>query len=145
MVEKVCTKCLEVKVLSEFRIVKSGKGKCIDGVDYYAWCKMCERELKRLPKNRISRYLSYDKNKGYDTDITEEWFISNILNKPCTYCGVRDSQVMTADRIDNSKGHLMSNCIPACRLCNTTRMDNFTVEEFKLIGPVIRSIIDVRV
>jgi len=30
---------------------------------------------------------------------------------------------MTLDRINNSKGHLMNNVVPACRRCNTTRGD----------------------
>lgn len=42
------------------------------------------------------------------------------------------------DRIDNTKGHTKDNCVTCCKLCNTTRMDNYTHEEFlKYIAPAI--------
>lgn len=100
-----------------------------------------------LKQRRIkaSKMLSSYKNKdfkkrflGFDLSIT--WFLDNIMNQACTYCGTRD--YIGADRIDNAKGHHKANIIPCCQRCNTTRSNHFTYEEMLKIGRFIRDEID---
>ena len=76
--------------------------------------------------------MQWDKIKNFDktVDFDTQWFIENILEKPCIYCGCNNFQKMTADRIDNSKGHYKDNIVPACKRCNCGRRDRFTVEEY---------------
>lgn len=134
---KVCSCCKIEKDVSCFRFrdrTKTGKGKYYESI-----CNECVCKNKQSPKSKIDRYIRMDKVKGFNTTIDEQWYINNIQNKLCTYC-LLPSDSMVADRIDNTKGHTKDNCIPACPLCNITRMDNYSVEEMKLLGNVIREI-----
>lgn len=88
---------------------------------------------------RIYSYKAFDKSKNLECDLTIEWFKNNILNKPCFYCEETIERI-GCDRIDNNLGHTTTNLIPCCKLCNITRMNNFTHEEMKLIGKVIKQI-----
>lgn len=136
--EKYCKTCETTKDVEEFRI-RPERGPNA----YYYKCFKCERDHKRTPKYKIYKYTSLDKKKGFRTTIDEQWYIDNIQYTPCSYCGVVDES-MVADRIDNSKGHLKTNCIPACPLCNSTRGDRLTVDEMKLLGPVMKQIKEAR-
>lgn len=83
-------------------------------------------------RRQIGGYMQCDKIKNFDktVDFDTQWFIENILEKPCIYCGCNNFQKMTADRIDNSKGHYKDNIVPACKRCNCGRRDRFTVDEY---------------
>ncbi len=87
--------------------------------------------------NLIHKYKIYDKNKGYEFDLTKEFFIK-ILQGSCVYCGESRLEKLGCDRLDNSKGHTMANCVSCCDECNTARSDHFTFEEMKIIGEAIR-------
>lgn len=87
----------------------------------------------------ISSYKHKDKINGTSIcDLDIDWFIKNIMTKPCYYCG--DTHRVGGDRIDNSKGHTKDNIIPCCYDCNCARNNNFTVEEMKIIGEAIREV-----
>lgn len=88
--------------------------------------------------HRINSYRAMDKKKGYLFDLTVDWYKENIEDKPCHYCGVIGE--IGCDRIDNKQGHTKLNVVPCCKLCNITRMDNFTYDEMILLGNTIRSI-----
>lgn len=92
--------------------------------------------------NKISKMLSSYKHKdgrrNMVFDLDAEWFKENIIYKSCYYCG--DTANIGCDRIDNNKGHTKDNVIPCCVVCNTTRNNNFTVDEMVEIGKVIKSI-----
>lgn len=81
--------------------------------------------------NLLGGYRYMDRLKGYETDITSEWIVDNIFTSRCYYCGETDWMKLGTDRIDNTKGHTMDNCICACAQCNAERQDKMTVEEFK--------------
>ena len=111
--------------------------------------KLPKRKIKDIStlsvqggKNKISKMLSSykhkDNRKRLEFDLTPEWFKENIINKTCYYCG--DDKNIGCDRIDNNKGHLKTNVLPCCVVCNTTRSNNFTVEEMVKIGAVIKEI-----
>lgn len=101
-------------------------------------------ETKELSKedqkieNKLILYQTLDQKKGLDNDLTINWYKQNILNHSCTYCGSREN--IGCDRIDNSLGHLQSNCIPCCTRCNLTRSDRFSYKEMLQLGQVIRKI-----
>jgi len=81
-------------------------------------------------------YQAFDKKKGLENNITQH-DILKILDTPCTYCGFPSTGF---DRINNNLGHILENCVPCCRECNTARMDNFTYEEMKVLGKAIREV-----
>jgi len=86
----------------------------------------------------ICAYRNIDRKNGHQSDLTQDFLINNIFNKSCVYCG--DTENLGCDRVDNSKGHLKINVIPSCGVCNITRMNNFSVDEMKLIGEAIKKI-----
>lgn len=87
----------------------------------------------------ISAYKCKDKKHGHEIcDIDIDWMINNIMHKPCVYCG--DTHLIGCDRIDNTKGHLKSNVVPCCCICNRARCDSFSYEEMLVLGKTIKQI-----
>ena len=64
--------------------------------------------------------------------------INNIVSKNCIYCN--NNLNIGCDRIDNNIGHIKTNVVPCCYICNIVRSNNFTIEEMKLLGKVIEEI-----
>lgn len=79
--------------------------------------------------------------RNLEFSIEKEWY-TGVVSGNCEYCRFPiGPTVCGLDRIDNSKGYLMSNVLPCCYECNCARNDNFSVEEMrKYIGPAIRKI-----
>lgn len=109
-----CFHCEEYKTLDKFKF-----NTCLDcgnPVKNHAFIVWKEKHLKKT-KARLLSYKNFDLSRGYDNDLTEEWYKDNILNKPCIYCGTYYR--IGVDRLDSSKGHIQSNCVPCCRSCNS--------------------------
>lgn len=79
--------------------------------------------------------------RNLDFCLTEEQYKELIL-KDCAYCGDapyeprfyarHDTGVFNChgvDRVDNSVGYVLDNCVTACKLCNQIKMDA-TLEDF---------------
>ena len=149
-----CSKCKKIKELNNtnFYIDKSNKkwGYSSRCAECHRACsnvlirpstpaQIARRKVKyseRRHFRKVQYYKSKDKGEGRVCDLTLD-FMKNSLESPCIYCGFPSTGL---DRIDNSLGHTMKNCVPACKECNTGRMDNFTHEEMFKIGKVIREI-----
>lgn len=97
----------------------------------------CSKGLGRATA-LICAYRKADKKRNQTCDLTREFLVNNIFNKECIYCG--SSSNIGCDRIDNNLGHLKTNVVPCCRVCNTTRMNNFTHDEMKVLGKTIKLI-----
>lgn len=93
-------------------------------------------------KALVKSYKTRDRKVGHDNDITAEWFRNNIEGKSCVYCG--DDKEIGCDRLDNSKGHLMSNVVPACRTCNVIRGNRLTYEEMLIVGKTVTEVKNAR-
>lgn len=140
---KYCYKCKTHKDESNFYKDKTTKS------GFRNKCKVCDNACVKLryittyntnkSKCMVKWYKREDKKKNREFNLTETWINLNILSKQCTYCGSTEN--IGCDRIDNTKGHLITNCIPCCALCNITRQDNFSVEEMKKLGVIIKTII----
>ncbi|AQY55293.1 endonuclease VII [Escherichia phage vB_EcoS_ESCO41] len=101
-----------------------------------------DSHLKMMSENnelyKMRHYIASDKKKGFVSDINIEYCIIK-MNEPCHYCGHIDTPANGLDRIDNSIGHVKSNLVPCCRLCNMTRGDRWSHEDFiKYISPSIK-------
>lgn len=130
----LCSRCSTRKEVSEFP--KNNKNR--RGCSY--WCKECykiyDRQRDRKPryclhKKEISnqarkyhqsskgKYRSYKesaKRRSFPFELSIEEFIT-FWQKPCHYCG--DSiETIGLDRIDNSKGYSLDNCVSCCYICN---------------------------
>ena len=79
-----------------------------------------------------------DRKKEKICDLDREFLVNEIFNKSCTYCNTTKN--IGCDRVDNTLGHLKTNVIPCCKICNTTRMNNFSYDEMLLLGKVIQKI-----
>ncbi|MBS6574788.1 HNH endonuclease [Parabacteroides goldsteinii] len=97
-----------------------------------------KQKLKDKASKMISSYKLRDFKRKRDFNISQDWFIENILKSKCIYCG--DTMKLGCDRIDNTKGHTMDNVVPCCYSCNVARFDNFTFEEMKIIGETIKKV-----
>ena len=145
MSTKTCRTCRTEKpaTAEHFNFRNKAKGS----LDHQ--CRPCHRvRMQTVNRNyyrsnraeqMIREYSRLDRAAGRECDLNPEWFRENIEAKPCFYCGTED-EPRGSDRIDNSKGHTAANVVPCCKLCNKTRNNNFTVDEMKQIGAVIRTI-----
>lgn len=86
------------------------------------------------------------KQKGLSVSLTFLEY-ANLKRKDCAYCGVENillkyyCEVMrintpwlSIDRKDNKQGYHLSNCVPACYLCNKIKGSFFNYEEMCQIG-----------
>ena len=159
---KICSICKKPKKYSEMDIcVKNGK------TYYRSRCKSCCNEntrkwreknpeevrrrdrvvTARRSRQRASlveqeRWIcidakSSDNKAGFENDLTRD-FVKELIAKGCIYCGETKMR-MTLDRIDNDKGHLRSNVVPACIRCNYVRR-NMPYEAWIKIAPAIREV-----
>ena len=157
---KKCNSCLETKPLSKFGVRKA------NGKEYLRTCgRPCDnrkrddrrkksgttytKSLRRLNAKRSQMRKSgaeperwilqdsrgSDKKANRENDLTKE-FIAEQIAGGCLYCGESGIR-MTLDRIDNSKGHLMDNVVPACIRCNYTRK-NMPHEAWLVVAPGMR-------
>lgn len=95
---KQCTKCQEIKPLSDFRVRSKKKGT------YQSWCKSCfsvyekdmwktspERRKNNIEKNRERRI----RNKQYVWDY--------LKNTSCKHCGNSDPRVLEFDHLNSEE------------------------------------------
>ena len=123
---------LSIKEILYGKQIKRGVKKTSD------W-KYAKDKLRIKASKMISQYKLRDRKRGMDIcDFNIEWFVENIMTQKCVYCG--DTEEIGADRIDNNIGHIKSNIVPCCKICNHARNNNFTHEEMLEIGKVIAEI-----
>ena len=83
--------------------------------------------------------------------------LSNRHGRNCHYCGLPEDdfrkvwggpfyggfkrgRVLEIDRTVNSIGYEIDNCVLACAICNMSKSDKFSHDEFIKVGAVIREI-----
>jgi hypothetical protein len=128
MRDKNCSKCSELKPVSEFGKHKGNK----DGLTYY--CKGCVNSRNLKFNKTIAgrwRYRKYDAGrKGREFSITQEQFEA-IATTPegCYLCGTTASQ-LSLDRVNNLRGYTIDNVAACCWPCNASKGAS-TLEEWK--------------
>lgn len=105
--------------------------------------KLWRREYNRRTANikrKLADYKYMDKrdNRPIICDYTYEELLHILSTNRCTYCGSTDT--LTLDRINNTKGHTKDNTVVSCYVCNTIRGNRYTVEEMKMIFPLLHKI-----
>ena len=116
--------------------------------------EMCTARLIKYNKSRAlpdgessfnTTYNSYvlsAKDRGLSFELTRE-DVRVITSQRCVYCGGEPSYRKNAymprngdyvcngiDRVDNTKGYTIDNCVPCCRTCNLAK-SNTTLTEFR--------------
>jgi hypothetical protein len=102
----------------------------------------CKRR-KYKPKESAIYRLFYDyqeraKRKEISFDFSFDQF-ALITSQPCFYCkqeplnnrkvGINSYTYSGIDRVDNSKGYTVDNCVPCCKICNHAK-SNMSLSKF---------------
>jgi len=97
-------------------------------------CKTCSGPIKVSIQSWISSSKQSDrKYNRYDPDrFIDKCFLKELIKDfpNCYYCKVElqfinnNDTLATIERLDNSIGHIKSNCVFACRKCNYSRAKN---------------------
>lgn len=91
----------------------------------------------------ISAYKAGAKRRHIEYKLDNSTFLE-LTKKECMYCGAVPSKIYKTgnskttgvyiyngvDRLDNSKGYIIGNCVPCCTVCNTAKA-SLSLEEFK--------------
>jgi len=107
-----------------------GSQICIHDVQRH-YCKTCSDPISVSIRQWIFGSKQSDKKYNrYDADrFIDRCFLKELINDfpNCYYCEVElqyieyNDTLATIERLDNSKGHIKSNCVIACRKCNLSR------------------------
>lgn len=101
------------------------KDYCIHGTRYHD-CKQCVDPIVRRATAIVHSSRISDKKKGRECDLDFAWVFDNVCDSTlCYFCDVPlqyinpyQDDFCTIDRLDNSIGHLKTNCNIVCRKCN---------------------------
>ena len=95
-------------------------------------CKECNNSKQITIKNMIqqSRQNDIKKNRYNANNFIDYCFISSLVDEStkCYYCRVQmqfiefNSTLCTIEQLDNTIGHIKSNCVLACRTCNYSKV-----------------------
>lgn len=96
--------------------------------------------LRKRANNIIRSYKRVDYNKNREFNLTVRW-IEQELIKGCFYCSYPATGL---DRINNSIGHIKSNCVACCHECNIIRMDKLTHQDIIFLGKSIKEMKDTK-
>jgi hypothetical protein len=117
-----CTRCKKMKI-------PEGMGtRCPD-------CRAYDRSPRNVDRRKMSlntkvyKYKQSAIKRNLEWSITDE-YAHSLFVKACFYCG-KDSQdtLNGIDRIINTDGYIISNCVPCCAFCNMAKRD-LTVIDF---------------
>lgn len=111
---------------------------------------------KQSHVNTIYRhYERAAKDRNLSFEISKEDFRS-LIEKECFYCGKEPEIHYTSknlrgkykwngvDRVDNTKGYSLSNCVPCCKQCNFSKRDLKQEEFLKWIEAVYKHSLESR-
>jgi len=124
---------------SQICLHKRQKNKCIDcgGSEiclhnkHRYYCKKCSDPIKISIQRWIISSKESDKNYNrFDPDkFIDKCFLKELIKdyRNCYYCKVElqyieyNDTLATIERLNNSIGHIKSNCVLCCKKCNLSR------------------------
>ena len=126
-----CGKSKSIKMASLVNGTSKGCGRC--GNRYIR----TDEQLKTTSINSIFiDYKSNAKARNYKFQLTLSEFKSFIFQN-CFYCNAEPANVKKnkhtiikyngIDRLDNTVGYVVENCVSCCSTCNTMKLDHSTV------------------
>lgn len=124
---KRCRRCQDWFEIGHFyrpKGFKHGRAICKKCWSERHWSSYEEQALERQDPSFRAKYIvkdasATDRRRGFANDLAVGWVAEEIA-KGCAYC--EETQLrMTLDRIDNDKGHVHTNVLPACIRCNFLR------------------------
>lgn len=162
--KKQCSKCEEIKTLSEFRphcssdILKKGY------IAYTSHCNLCDAKRAAVYKNKkietIEGKVSFlmnninkrSKDKNYINEMSSEYLVElyNKQNKKCFYTGLemtlgsygvehkKNKLVVSVDRKNSKIGYTKDNVVLCCWIINNMKQD-LDIEDFKNFCKIINN------
>ena len=95
-------------------------------------CKECKDPIKITINKWINNSKSKDKkyNRFDIVNFIDKCFCANLIEEypNCYYCSVElqykiyQDDLATIERVDNTLGHIKSNCVIACKSCNVSKI-----------------------
>ena len=114
-----CMDCSNERATKDYCEHATRKHDCVDCID------IIHRRVLMILKSKYQ-----DKVKNRENDLTYHNVKELLLNSCdlCAYCGNdlqhisrNKSNYSSIERMDNSKGHIISNCLITCLLCNLSK------------------------
>lgn len=137
----VCNICKKDKSESDMIICFGRNGKTYIGHQ----CKKCVHDKRKIVgskawlNNRFSTLKHEAKKRGWHVDLTLQDYVKIISAKKCYFCGEKDI-IKSIDRLDNSIGYTVKNCVMACLKCNMLK-GKLTIFDKKRMFKILRKIV----
>ena len=113
-------------------------------------CLRIEAVTKRPFESLYNKLLRRAEKANLKVELSYKQFVRFCRIKTCHYCKAPLSWCKTnlqkrsggynLDRKDSSSGYSSKNCVACCYLCNQTKSNRFTYEEFMLLAPILQGI-----
>lgn len=114
-------------------------GRTVGRNNLLGYIKTIKKPAGESSRNHLFYLYKYKADKrNIEFKLSIEEF-AKLTKGNCYYCGAEPSQIKeqksTAyiyngiDRVDNTKGYVLDNCVPCCKMCNYAK-SNMTMEEF---------------
>jgi|SRR6185437_4294370 len=141
----------KVKCSCPLGTIKVVSGKhLVDGKVIGCGCMQKERRaIQVIPFMALyNAFCSSAKRTGREVSLSFEDFLEFTKQKECHYCGrilhwavkqkIGEPFGHNLDRKNNDLGYSKENCVACCGVCNKSRGDRFTYEEWLEHGAIIR-------
>lgn len=161
MCTKICNGCKKELPLSEFHL-QNGKprSKCkacrrLEKEEYVSRPHVREKLIKYYQEHKleirkrtgehywtlVGQFHQYKKRAKKDNisfELTKE-DCKPFYKTTCVYCGDTITG-LGIDRVDNTKGYILSNCVPCCKTCNWMKRAQTKEEFFQQIKKIYSNI-----
>ncbi len=142
-----CKKCGNI-IKSRKSYLKKHTGHCIKCSSKLTIKYAQKANKKKSFEARYNNFISRVKNDFIKTDVKYEDYLKFTKINNCHYCNTRipwepygeNTPGFFLDRMDNNKFHTLDNLVVCCSICNFTKRDEFSYNEFLLIGKVLKKI-----
>lgn len=89
---------------------------------------------------RYKKFINQAKKRNLNVTLTKKQF-EILIKKNCYYCNEKINKYNGIDRVDNTIGYHVMNCVTCCTICNRMK-SNLSLEDFlnkiKSIGMVMQ-------
>lgn len=139
-----CLKCINI-AKSRKCYFKKHSGLC-QSCSARITIKAAQKNNRKRPyEARYNNFLARTKNDNPKTDLTYEDYLEFTKINECHYCNIpinwepytKNTSGFFLDRKENEISHIKSNLVVCCELCNFTKRDEFSYDEFLIIGRAI--------
>lgn len=120
---KKCSKCGEIKELSEYHIDRQKRG------GHRPDCRTCHIKRGKLKHaaitSRFSALKGGARKRDYPVEIDKYDYAYIIATQFCKYCGDLPWSLINGasgiDRVNNSLGYVLGNVVACCGICNMAK------------------------